>query len=115
MDIDLLFTVVTEKEWRSISEEGQLSNTFMDGEKSIWCFEGTEAEAVINHYFKGKDQLLLIVLDPLRIQSPFKRIKEQSFELVEIKDAVSLDAIIDKIKLSPDKKGGYSVNVRHFD
>jgi len=115
LDIDLLFAAVQLNEWRSISEEGTFNHTSMSDEEHVWCFEGKEAEKVLNHFFDKNEQLLLIVLDPLRIQSPFKRIKKNNFELVEIQEAISLDAVIDKIKLDPDKEGQYSINVKHFD
>jgi uncharacterized protein (DUF952 family) len=114
LDIDLLFAVVTPEQWRTISGEGTLRNTYMDGEDSIWCFEGKHAEEVINEFYEG-DSLLLIVLDPLRIQAPFKRITKNGFEIIEIKQSISIDVIIDRIKLNPDKKGKYSMNVKHFD
>lgn len=115
MDIDLLFAAVTQTEWRSISEAGKFSNTSMEEEQTIWCFEGNEAEKIVNHYFEGEEELLLVILDPLRIQSPFKRIKKNGFEIIEIQEAISLDVVIDRIKLSQDKKGHYSINVNHFD
>lgn len=116
MDIDLLFAVVTQMEWRSISEEGIFEHTSMAEEKHLWCFEGKDAENVLNHFYNGEKELLLVVLDPLRIQSPFKRIKQDDLELVEFQEPISLDAVIDKIKLRPDKKNGdYSLNVKHFD
>lgn len=116
MDIDLLFAVTTPKEWRSISGDGVFKNTSMKGEDTLLCFEGKQAEDILNHYYKDQPEtLLLVVLDPLRIQSPIKRIKENNFELIEIKEPVSLDAVIDKIKLHPDKDGQFSINVKHFD
>tara|TARA_R100000908_G_scaffold65406_1_gene55763 strand:- start:27181 stop:27528 length:348 start_codon:yes stop_codon:yes gene_type:complete len=115
LDIDLLFAAVTQDEWRSISNAGTFSNTSMEEEEYVWCFEGNEAEKVVNHYFEGEEELLLILLDPLRIQSPFKRIKKDGFQIIEIQEGISLDVVIDRIKLKPDKEGHYSINVNHFD
>lgn len=115
MDIDLLFTAVKQSEWRQISNEGKLEETLGKADEGIYSFEGKHSEDIINHYFEGDEDVLLIVFDPLRIQVPIKRIMEDGFEMIWIKGSVSVDAIIDKILLKPDKKERYSVNVKHFD
>ncbi|HET8866531.1 MAG TPA: DUF952 domain-containing protein [Gracilimonas sp.] len=115
MDIDLLFAAVKQSEWRQVSENGNLKPLVFNEDGYFRSFEGNNAEKILNHYFDGKDPILLIVLDPLRIQVPIKRINEDGFDLVAIQGEVSVDAIIDKIKIQPDKKGRYSINVKHFD
>lgn len=115
MDIDLLFTAVKQSEWRQISNEGKLEETLGKTDQSIRCFEGQYAEAIINHYFDGEEDVFLVVFDPLRIQVPIKRIKEDGFDMIWIQGDVSVDVIIDRILLKPDKKGRFSVNVKHFD
>lgn len=115
MDIDLLFAVIKQSEWRQISQQERLKPESFEQDGSVNSFTGEHAEEIINHYFDGSEQLLLIVLDPLRIQSPIKRIKADDFEFISIQGEVKMDAIIDKIKLTADNKGKYSVNVKHFD
>ena len=115
MDIDLIFTAVKQSEWRQISNDGRLEETLGKTDESVRSFEGKHAEAIINHYFEGDEDVFLVVFDPLRIQVPIKRIKEDGFEMIWIKGAVSVDVIIDKVLLKPDKKGRYSVDVKHFD
>lgn len=115
MEIDLLFAAIKQSEWRKISEEASLKPAYFNQDGYVRSFAGNNAEKIINHYFNGEDDLLLIVLDPLRIQTPIKRITEDGFDFIAIQGEVTMDAIIDKIKLGPDKKGKYSVNVKHFD
>lgn len=115
MDIDLLFAVIKQSEWRQISQQERLKPASFEQDGSVDSFTGEHAEEIINHYFDEAEQLLLIVLDPLRIQSPIKRIKKDGFEFIAIQGEVKMDAIIDKIKLKADKKGSYSVHVKHFD
>lgn len=115
MDIDLLFTAIKDSDWRSVSESGSFKPESVEEKGHVRCFLGDEAQDIINHYFDEKDTVLLVVLDPLRIQSPIKHIKEDGFKFVAIQDAVTIDAIIDKIKLKADKKGKFSLNVKHFD
>lgn len=115
MDIDLLFAVIKQAEWREVPQQERLKPSSFEQDDSVNSFIGEHAEEIINYYFDGSEQLLLIVLDPLRIQSPIKRVKKDGFEFISIQGEVKMDAIIDKINLKADKKGKYSVNVKHFD
>ena len=115
MEIDLLFTAIKPSDWKNVSDKGNFSPDSVKDDGFVRSFTGEQAEDIINHHFEGEERILLIVLDPLRIQSPIKHIKEDGFKFVAIQGAVSIDAIIDKIKLRSDKKGKFSLNVKHFD
>ena len=111
MEIDLLFAAIKPSDWK----DGSFSPSSVEEEGYVRSFTGKEAEKVVNHYFKGEEKVLLVVLDPLRIQSPIKHIEEDGFKFVAIQGAVSVDAIIDKIKLRSTTKGTFSLQVKHFD
>jgi uncharacterized protein (DUF952 family) len=115
LDIDLLFTAVKDSDWKTVSEGGRFKPESVEEAGRVRCFVGDEAENIINHYFDKDDTVLLIVLDPLRIQSPIKHIEEDGFKFISVQDSITKDAIIDKIKLTADKKGKFSLNVKHFD
>jgi|TARA_R100000005_G_C4991169_1_gene198561 uncharacterized protein (DUF952 family) len=115
LEIDLLFTAIKDSDWKSVSDSGKFEPESVEEKGRVKCFTGEQAESIINHYFDKDDTVLLVVLDPLRIQSPIKRIQEDGFNFVAVQGAVTIDAIIDKIKLSAGKKGTFSLNVKHFD
>ncbi len=115
MELDLLFIAVKKSEWRNISGNGTISPSVFNSDNQVRSFAGAQAEKIINKTFDGAETVLLIVLDPLRIQAPIKHIKEEGFEFVAIQGEVSIDAVIDKIDLKPDKEGKFSVKVKHFD
>ncbi|MDR9419048.1 DUF952 domain-containing protein [Gracilimonas sp.] len=116
MDLNLLFIALRQEDWRNIAQESSLKPTsFEYADGYIRSFAGNKAEDIINHYFDKSDNVLLLVLDPLRIQSPIKKIKEDGFEFVAIQGEIAIDTIIDKIKLKSSKDGTFSINVKHFD
>lgn len=115
MELDLLFTAIKPADWKSVSDNGSFSPDSVEEAGYVRSFTGEQAEDIINHYFEGEEKVMLIVLDPLRIQSPIKHINEDGFKFIAIQGAVSIDAIIDKLKLRSDKKGKFSLNVKHFD
>jgi len=115
LEIDLLFTAIKDSDWKSVSESGRFEPESVEEKGRVKCFTGDQAQSIINHYFDKEDVVLLVVLDPLRIQTPIKHIQEDGFKFVAVQGAVTIDAIIDKIKLNADKKGKFSLNVKHFD
>ena len=114
MELDLLFLAVEQSNWRSLNKETALKPDSFDRQNYILSFTGDNVERILNNKFNGED-VLLLVIDPLRIQSPIKKIKEDDTEYVAIQGEITFDAIIDKIKLKSSKDGTYSVNVKHFD
>lgn len=115
MDIDLLFTAVTRSEWKRTTEEGKYEPASYKEDGVVWCLTGENVEKYLNENFKDAENLLLIVIDPLRIEAPIKRVEQDGFNFVIIQGTFSLDAIIDKINLEKNKNGKYSVRVKHYD
>lgn len=115
MEIDLLFTAVKQSEWAKVSADGTIGQDSAATNGEVKLFKSRNAEQIINHYYDADETVLLIVLDPLRIQSPIKHITENNFEFVAVKGSVTIDAVIDKIKLEADDKGKFSVHIKHFD
>lgn len=115
MDIDLLFTAVESSDWKSTTENGIFEPETYKQDKVVYGFTGEIAEDYINATFENTDQVLLVVIDPLRIETPVKKVELNGFELIEIQGTFSLDSIIDKIRLEKDKKGKFNLRVKHFD
>lgn len=115
MDLDLLFTAIRPSDWRKISENGKFEPDALESGGDFRAFQGSDAESIINNTFGDEEEVLLIVLDPLKIQIPMKRIKNNGFQFISIQGAISIDAVIDKIKLRKNKNGKFSVQIKHFD
>lgn len=114
MEIDLLFVAVKKSDWREISQSEYIYSPEFSSDGKLRTFTGKNAETIINEFYSG-EPLLLIVLDPLRIQAPIKHIKDNDLEYVEILGEVTKDALIDKIILKSSKEEKYSLDVKHFD
>ncbi|MEX0720825.1 MAG: DUF952 domain-containing protein [Balneolaceae bacterium] len=115
MEIDLLFTAVKDSDWKKVTETGDLIPDTFSEYGHIKCFEGKDAEEIINQDFEDSSAVLLLVIDPLRIQSPIKRIIEGDFSYIAVQGTFSVDVIIDKIKLEQNKKGRFAIKVKHFE
>ena len=114
MEIDLLFLAVKKSDWREISQSQLIYSPQFSDDGKHRTFTGKDAEDILNQMYTG-EPLLLIVLDPLRIQAPIKHVKTDGKEYVEILGDVTKDALIDKILIKSSKEGKYSLDVKHFD
>ena len=116
MNTDLLFHLTSKEEWKAYSKEGYINPESLTTEGFIHTSTGEQVEETANRIFKGREDMLLLVIDPLRIQEPIKHEKAENGEVYpHIYGKISLDAIIDKLTLMPAKNGNFSVSVKHFD
>ena len=115
MDYDLLFTIIKKNSWKTSSSSGEYSPESLATEGFIRCIPDNELEAYANSQFEATEELLLIVIDPLRIQVPIKHEKVGSISYPLIYGSLSLDAIIEKIKLPRDKNGKFIISIKHYD
>ncbi|MDZ7806896.1 MAG: hypothetical protein U5K71_07255 [Gracilimonas sp.] len=114
MEIDLLFFAVKKSDWREISQSEFIYSPEFSVDGNLRTFTGKDAEKIINEVYSG-EPLLLIVLDPLRIQAPIKHVKDNDLDYINILGEVTKDALIDKIVLKSSKEGKYSLDIKHFD
>ena len=96
---------------------------------SVTVDNGKKWEEIINFKFVDQTDLLLILIDPIRIQVPIKselnNIKpnneEDSFgnskryPVVNLQGKISIDAVIDRIPIQKDKDGLFHVHIETFD
>lgn len=115
MEYDLLFTFILQEDWKSSIKSGVFSPPGLKEEGVIRCITDDRLEMYANEQFKGDEQILLIVIDPLRIQAPLKEEKIDGIKYPLICGSISIDCVIDKIPLSKSKDGQYSISVKHFD
>ena len=116
MSIDLLFHITTNEEWKTYSSKGYIEPESLTLEGFIHTSKGDQVEDTANRLFNGREGVLLLVIDPLRIQEPIKyESAENGLKYPHIYGRISIDAVIDKLALTPDKAGKFSVKVKHFD
>lgn len=115
MENDLLFTLISKTDWKLYSQSGSFEPEDLIKKGFIRCYQGNQVEAAANSEFEGIDELLLIVIDPLRLQVPIKKESENGTVYPNLYGAFSIDAVIDRIPIKRSKKGKFSVQIKHFD
>lgn len=113
---DLLFHLASKEEWRTYSTKGFVVPESLQTEGFVHTSLGNQVQETANRIFAGRDDMLLLVIDPMRIQEPIKyEVAENGEKYPHVYGKFSIDAIIDKLPLKPDKSGKFSINVKHFD
>ncbi len=115
MEYDLLFTFILKSDWKPSIESGMFSPPALKEEGAIRCVTDGMLETYANEQYIGDEEILLIVIDPLRVQAPLKEEKADGGKYPLICGSISIDSVIDKIPLSKGKDGRYSISVKHFD
>ncbi len=115
MEYDLLFTLIEHSEWKNLTDDGSFLPPSIEENGVIYTYEGKYIEQIANIEFSDASKLFLIVIDPLRINAPIKKAKKDSIEQLQIQGTFSIDAIIDRIPISKNKKGQFEINIKHFD
>lgn len=115
MEYDLLFTIVDDQNWKEITFDGVFAPASLEELGYIKCIGENDLENYVNlERFKDK-QLILVVIDPLRVKDSIKTVKEDNFKVIQLSGTLTMDAIIDKIHLEQSKKGDYKISVKHYD
>ena len=115
MEYDLLFTYIKKEDWKNYTESGFFAPEDLTEKGYILSFEGKFAEKIANTLYRQQNQLLLLVIDPLRIHEPLKKVAEGEIEFYSIQGKFSIDAIIDRITMKKSKNGQFNVRIKHFD
>ena len=132
MDVDLLFIPLNSVQWKECSSQGFIEPSVQEGSKSIRSIEAytpSVVEEIINFKFVDQNDLLLILIDPIRIQVPIKsefndikpNNKEDGFgnskryPVVHLQGKISIDAVIDRIPIQKDKDGLFHFHIETID
>lgn len=108
---DLIFHLVSNRNWKNRLREGFYYADSPGEERSqvIPCCLGSEIQEVANRKFDGRRKVLLLVINTHRVSSPISW--SEDGKSPEISEKINLDAIIDKIDLTPNTDGRFEVAV----
>jgi uncharacterized protein (DUF952 family) len=109
MNSDLVFHAVSKRKWKDLNKGGYYSPAENGEDIEITCTTSEKLNDYLNEKFKGRKNLLLLVIDKSRLTSKITFNKEDGSAIIE--NAINIDAILDKIKLDCDTEGRFDVSV----
>jgi len=109
---DLIFHIVSNKDWQNNQRYGVYRPELREKEGFIHCATADQIEDVANRYFKGQNNILLVVIDFGKIKSDVKMedTEGRGEEYPHIYGPLNLDAVLDKIKLHSDQDGLFQID-----
>lgn len=110
MNYDLIFYVIPKRKWHEMSVHGKLSPQKLDEnteENKIVCATSVSLKNYLDSNFKGRKNLLLLVIDKSRVKNRVVMDSEENLAIVE--DSINLDAILDKITINCNDEGVFDI------
>lgn len=67
-----IYHITTKQEWNSAKERGFVTAPSLEAEGFIHCSEEQQVKGVLERYYKGKNDILKLTIDPQKLISPLK-------------------------------------------
>tara|TARA_B100000963_G_C22568666_1_gene644945 strand:- start:58 stop:456 length:399 start_codon:yes stop_codon:yes gene_type:complete len=132
MDVDLLFIPLTSTQWKECSSRGSIEPFQQEESKStqsIEAYKPSVIEEILNFKYLDQNDLLLIIVDPIRVQVPIKHElsditpndagqiigNSKRYSVVHLQGKISIDAVIDRIPIQRNKDGLFHVHIETID
>lgn len=109
MSSNLIFHPVSKRKWKEFNKGGFYNPQGPKYENGIVCVKANYLKKYLNDNFKGRRQVLVLVIDKSRLISKSSYHKED--DRFKIDNRINMDAILDKILLKPNKEGFFDIEV----
>lgn len=110
MNTDLIYCPVSKRKWKEYNTGGYYRPKIEDEEvNSIACATNDTLNDVLNELFKGRKNLLILVIDKSRLEPRIKVNKTSGSVMVE--GAINTDAILDKIRIDCNDDGLFDLEI----
>jgi uncharacterized protein (DUF952 family) len=97
----MIYHVTTEKEWAQATASGAYTAPSLQLEGFIHCSEENQVKGVLERYYAGKTNLVLLVIDAEKLRAPLRYELAPSVneEFPHIYGNINTDAVVDVKKL----------------
>jgi uncharacterized protein (DUF952 family) len=91
-----IYHITTKQDWNDAKEKGFYTAPSLKTEGFIHCSEEHQVKGVLERYYKGKSDLLKLVIDPQKLRSELKYELAPSINknFPHIYGPVNLDAVV---------------------
>jgi len=111
MKEELIFHLVTEKDWKEYKNNSVYSPQSLETDGFIHCSSGEDIQEIANRYFKSRDDVLLLVINTTLVDREIKYEKDQELdkEFPHIYGSINTGAVVDRIHLAPEANGSFDI------
>lgn len=109
MNRDLLFHVVSKRRWRDANKDGIYQPAHEESDEVIECVWPEYLNDYLNEHFRGRKNLLILVIDVNRLPVGINKQKEE--KIVKAGKLIYSEAILDKIRIDCGAEGQFELDV----
>lgn len=114
MKPDLLFHVVSRRKWPSLNQGGYYrpeSDKQTEPEDiRVECVGGEDLKNYLDRNYKGRKNLLILVIDVSRLAHRVEKMSDSGHFLVH--QRINVDSILDKVQIDCNTEGGFDLDIR---
>jgi uncharacterized protein (DUF952 family) len=97
--------ITQRQQWESAKVIGSYRGDTLDTDGFIHCSTPKQVVAVANRFYGGQMDLVLLVVDAERLQSPLRYEAADGDEFPHLYGALNLDAVVQAIDFEPTPQG----------
>jgi uncharacterized protein (DUF952 family) len=107
--LSIILHITQTEQWEQAKTNGVYYNNTLDSEGFIHCSTITQLEKTANTFFGNQTGLILLCIEPEKVQSEIKyeAVGEENFP--HIYGVLNIDAVIDAIAFSPNADGKFKL------
>ncbi|MDZ7714957.1 MAG: DUF952 domain-containing protein [Balneolaceae bacterium] len=105
---------MTEEDWNNYKQNSMYSPQSIEDQGFIHCSTGEEIGETANRLFKGRDDVLLLIINSSIIDQEIKYELDEDLgkKFPHIYGPINIRCIIDKIKLAPEADGSFDISFK---
>lgn len=106
-----IFHLTSQHEWHDAKSKGEYKPADFDREGFIHCSYGTQLVAVANRRFRGRTDLQVLVIDPMKLKTPVinENLEGGSECFPHIYGTLPIEAVVESLPFPCDVDGYFSL------
>lgn len=105
----LLFHITPRADWERALRQGVYRAASLRREGFIHCSGRTQVVRVANTFYRGRRNLLLLVIDPARVQPAIRHERVDGRRFPHIYGPLNLDAVVRVLEFPPRRDGTFAL------
>ena len=110
MGMERIYHITTRSAWEVAQAAGAYAADTLPTEGFIHCSTQTQVEGTLNRYFQGRDDLVLLTIDPSRLTSSLRYEPAHGELYPHVYGPICCDAIVARHSLTPSFDGLFSLD-----
>lgn len=107
----MILHIISRAEWDEARAQGSYTGNTLATEGFIHCSTPSQVLGPANQFYRGRDGLLLLVIDPDRLASRlvYEDLYNHGGAFPHIYGPLNLDAVVDVVDFPPNPDGSFSL------